>query len=89
MEEKKQKFTGYISELSPYAKRLRKNMTAQERCLWYAYLRNYPIKFYRQRPIDHFIADFYCSKAHLVIELDRSEKRRVGKECRSRWSPYH
>ena len=29
MEEKKQKFTGYISELSPYAKRLRKNMTAQ------------------------------------------------------------
>ena len=70
MEEKKQKFTGYISELSPYAKRLRKNMTAQERCLWYAYLRNYPIKFYRQRPIDHFIADFYCSKAHLVIELD-------------------
>ena len=23
------------------------------------------------------------------IELDRSEERRVGKECRSRWSPYH
>ncbi len=22
-------------------------------------------------------------------ELDRSEERRVGKECRSRWSPYH
>ena len=24
-----------------------------------------------------------------VKELDRSEERRVGKECRSRWSPYH
>ena len=23
------------------------------------------------------------------IEDDRSEERRVGKECRSRWSPYH
>ena len=28
-------------------------------------------------------------KGHLVRELDRSEERRVGKECRSRWSPYH
>ena len=29
------------------------------------------------------------SKGHLVKEIDRSEERRVGKECRSRWSPYH
>ena len=26
---------------------------------------------------------------HLMIEEPRSEERRVGKECRSRWSPYH
>src|ERR1035437_8097387 len=25
----------------------------------------------------------------LPVELERSEERRVGKECRSRWSPYH
>ena len=25
----------------------------------------------------------------IVVMLDRSEERRVGKECRSRWSPYH
>src|SRR5699024_12224064 len=25
----------------------------------------------------------------LFLDLDRSEERRVGKECRSRWSPYH
>ena len=24
-----------------------------------------------------------------LLELERSEERRVGKECRSRWSPYH
>src|SRR5216683_5504694 len=26
---------------------------------------------------------------HLLVALARSEERRVGKECRSRWSPYH
>ena len=29
------------------------------------------------------------STPHLAVELFRSEERRVGKECRSRWSPYH
>ena len=29
------------------------------------------------------------SRPHLVCRLLRSEERRVGKECRSRWSPYH
>ena len=27
--------------------------------------------------------------AALLVADDRSEERRVGKECRSRWSPYH
>ena len=63
-------FTGHNSALTPRAQALRKNMTRQERKLWYDYLRSYPVKFYRQRCIDHFIADFYCSKAHLVIEID-------------------
>ena len=30
-----------------------------------------------------------AGKKVLCIDLDRSEERRVGKECRSRWSPYH
>ena len=29
------------------------------------------------------------SKSDTVFDIDRSEERRVGKECRSRWSPYH
>ena len=64
------KYTGYNSELRERARVLRKNMTKQERHLWYDYLQTYPVKFYRQRIIDHYIADFYCSRAHLVIEID-------------------
>lgn len=48
-------------------------MTRQEKHLWYDFLRSYPIKFYRQRPIGNYIVDFYCSEAHLVIELDGNQ----------------
>lgn len=54
----------------PLAKHLRKNMTPWERRLWYDFLRTYPIRFQRQKAIDNYIADFYCAKARLVIELD-------------------
>ena len=52
------------------AKALRKNMTPWERKLWYEFLRNYPIRFQRQKAIGNYIADFYCAKARLVVELD-------------------
>ena len=60
-------------ELLPRAKELRKNMTAQERKLWYLFLRTYQYKFYKQRIIESFVVDFYCSKAKLAIELDGSQ----------------
>lgn len=55
------------------AKSLRRNMTPQERKLWYVFLRKYPVKIYKQRIIESFIVDFYCSAAKLVIELDGSQ----------------
>lgn len=55
------------------ARRLRREMTPHERKLWYLFLRNYPIKIYKQRIIDRFIVDFYCASAKLVIELDGSQ----------------
>ena len=55
------------------ARILRRNMTRQERHLWYDFLRYYPVKIYKQRIIDNFIADFYCHKARLVIELDGTQ----------------
>ncbi len=52
------------------AKTLRKNMTRQERHLWYDFLKDYPVRFQRQKAISDYIADFYCHEAKLVIELD-------------------
>lgn len=60
-------------ELTENAKNLRKNMTKEEKHIWYDFLRNYNLRFLRQKVIDNYIADFYCSKAKLVIELDGSQ----------------
>jgi len=60
-------------QLVPLARNLRKNMTKEERRLWYDYLRDHPMKFTRQKVLGKYIADFYCAKAGLVIELDGSQ----------------
>ena len=62
------------SKIVPFAKELRKNMTKEERHLWYDFLREYPMKFTRQKVLGKYIADFYCAKANIVIELDGSGK---------------
>ena len=61
------------SGLTQTARMLRKNMTRQERHLWYDYLRKYPVSFYKQKVLGKYIADFYCAKAKLIIELDGSQ----------------
>ncbi len=60
-------------ELFRNAKALRHNMTNEERRLWYCFLKDYPLHFYKQKILGYYIADFYCSKAKLVIELDGSQ----------------
>ncbi|MBR5490966.1 MAG: DUF559 domain-containing protein, partial [Oscillospiraceae bacterium] len=52
---------------------LRKNMTKEERHLWYDFLKSFPLQFKRQKPIGPYIVDFYCPKARLVVELDGSQ----------------
>ena len=61
------------NDLVSYAKELRNNMTKEERHLWYDYLKGYPVRFQRQKILGHYIADFYCAKAKLVVELDGSQ----------------
>ena len=61
------------TKLTDNARNLRKNATREENHLWYDFLRNYPVRFLRQKVIDNYIADFYCSKARLIIELDGSQ----------------
>jgi very-short-patch-repair endonuclease len=63
----------YNKNLIPKAKELRKNMTKHEKRLWYNFLAKYPVRFQRQKTIDNYIVDFYCHKAHLVIEADGSQ----------------
>ena len=53
-----------------FARQLRKEMTPWERKLWYCFLKEYPVRFQRQKCIDNFIVDFYCFQAKLIIELD-------------------
>lgn len=65
--------TKHNEQLVPLAKRLRKEMTKEERHLWYDFLRTYPVRFSRQKVLGKYIADFYSAQAKLVIELDGSE----------------
>ena len=60
-------------QLVPFAKRLRKEMTKEERHLWYDFLRTYSVRFSRQKVLGKYIADFYSAEAKLVIELDGSQ----------------
>ena len=66
------------------ARDLRKDMTEYEKKLWYCFLRDYPVRFQRQKAIGRFIVDFYCAKAKLVIELDGSGHYEEAQECYDR-----
>ena len=66
--------------LSSHAREMRKAMTKEERRLWYEFLRTYPIRFYRQKVLGYYIADFYCAEAKLVVELDGSQHYQTGGE---------
>jgi very-short-patch-repair endonuclease len=63
-------FIHYRHDLTARARELRRDMTDQERRLWYGWLRKLPFRFQRQKPIGNYIADFYCHKAKLVVEID-------------------
>ena len=60
-------------QLVPFAKQLRKEMTKEERHLWYDFLHTYPVRFLRQKVLGKYIADFYSAEAKMVIELDGSQ----------------
>ena len=60
-------------QLVPLAKKLRRELTKEERHLWYDFLRSYPIRFSRQKILGRYIADFYSAEAKIIIELDGSQ----------------
>ena len=60
----------YRRDLKGRAQLLRRNATVAEKRLWFEFLRDLPQKFTRQKPLGRYVADFYCSRARLVIEVD-------------------
>ena len=60
-------------DLLDLARELRKNMTDEEKKLWFGFLRKHKLRFRRQEIIGSYIADFYCKEAKLVIEIDGAQ----------------
>lgn len=62
-------------KLTGLSRILRRNMTDDEKHLWYDFLKKLPQTIHRQKVIGNYIVDFYCAEAKLVIELDGSQHR--------------
>ena len=60
----------YNKKLVSNAKTLRKNMTPEEKKLWYEFLKFLPYNVRRQHNIENYIVDFYIAKKKIVIEID-------------------
>ena len=66
----KYNYLPYNTNLKDRARKMRNEMTLAEKKLWYEYLRLSEYRFLRQKLINNYIVDFYCSKLKLVIEVD-------------------
>ncbi len=65
--------SSYNGRLISNAKRLRREMTKEERHLWYDFLKQLPITVHRQKVLGNFIVDFYIASCKIVIEVDGSQ----------------
>ena len=63
-------FFRYRRDLKSRARRLRQDLTPAERKLWFEFLSAHREKFTRQKPLGRYVADFYCARPRLVIEID-------------------
>ena len=60
----------YKEKLTDNAQTLRKNMTKEEKHLWYDFLKKLPVSVHKQKTIGSYIVDFYIASHKIVIELD-------------------
>jgi very-short-patch-repair endonuclease len=60
----------YNKKLVSNARTLRKNMTPEEKHLWYDFLKRLPFNVRRQHNIENYIVDFYIAEKKIVIEVD-------------------
>ena len=80
-------------KLTPYAQQLRKEMTPEEKHLWYDFLKKLPWTVNRQKVFGRYIADFYIASARLAIEIDggqHKDEAAIQKDLeRDRWFQEH
>ena len=75
--------TNNNSKLTANSRTLRKNMTKEEKHLWYDFLKKLSVTVHRQKVFGKYIVDFYIASAKIVIELDGSqhyEEKNVQKD---------
>ena len=60
----------YNKSLVQNAKLLRRNMTKEEKHLWYDFLKKLPITVNRQKNIGNYVVDFFIATKRIVIEID-------------------
>ncbi len=71
----------YNKKLVPNARQLRKNMTREEKHLWYDFLKRLPLTVKRQHNIENYIVDFYIAEKKIVIELDGLQHTQEENAC--------
>jgi len=84
---KESMFYGSSPVIFANAKKLRNEPTASEIIFWSLLKQHFPgYRFKRQHPISQYIADFYCHKLKLVIEIDGayhlSDESKINDEIR-------
>lgn len=76
----------YNKKYVSIAKTLRKNMTLEEKHLWYDFLKKLPVTVNRQKNIGDYIVDFFIAKNRIVIEIDgiqhKMDEHRIADEKR-------
>ena len=79
----------YNKKLKPFSQKLRREMTKEEKHLWYDFLKKLPFTVNRQKILGDYIADFYIASKRTVIELDGSQHgwsfRMKADEIRDKW----
>lgn len=72
----------YNESLTEFAKELRKNMTPEERHLWYDFLKFLPLTVKRQYIVGNYILDFFIPSVNIAIEIDGSQHAEIkGKKA--------
>ena len=67
--------------LADISRMLRKNMTREEKHLWYDFLKKLPLTVHRQKTMDNYIVDFYIPCVKLIIEIDGAQHySEIGRE---------